>query len=122
MIDTEKLWKREYPSAECRKGDVAIRASFSYIGEGYYGDYDATDEDDVPLLRFDVHLMSFANEEWQEDEWMYLESRCTCIPAESSDDHIREMAEKIAREIVDFMVDHPDGSIRHLCDEFTSLS
>lgn len=117
MNNIDNLMEHVYPSAECREGNIVIRVSFSYIGEGYNGDYDSTDPEDAPLLRFDVEQMSFATEEWQ-----YLESRCTCIPVDSSDDHVREMAEKMAREIVDFMVDHPNDSISHLCDKFTYLS
>ena len=53
------------------KGDVEV--SFCFLNEGWEGDYDPTDPDDVPLLRFDVS-------KWDKNcnEWSAVEDASYC--------------------------------------------
>lgn len=62
-----------------------LRVSWVELGEGYDGDYDETDEEDVELLRFDVHQKV-------DGEWVEVEdcSFCTHFPvAASSEEQAR---------------------------------
>lgn len=59
------------------------RVVFVNLGEGYRGDYDPQDPEDVNLLRVDVH-------EWAPllQAWLLPQdfSACTCIPADETDE------------------------------------
>lgn len=51
--------------------DEKVKVIWDYIGEGYNGDYNRFDKNDVPLLRLDVYLKD------DFDEWHKKESVCT---------------------------------------------
>ena len=57
------------------------KAEFIDIGEGYNGEYDPTDPNDVALLRFDVY-------ELVDGEWETIDdtSYCTAMPVDTPDD------------------------------------
>lgn len=74
-------------------------AELSFIGEGYNGEYDPSDPDDVPLLRFDLYEMI-------DGAWEALDdcSYCTALPATVSEyvvgqalDHILNATEGVER-------------------------
>lgn len=65
-----------------------VRVEFVELGEGYNGEYDESDPQDVELLRFDVHVhQSVPGARYDEDchegnltGWYYVDSYCTNIP------------------------------------------
>ena len=64
---------------EITKGNVKV--CWVELGEGFNGDYDPEDPDDIELLRFDVmHLV--------DGEWLYVESAsyCTLFPVQADAD------------------------------------
>ena len=67
------------------------RVRWHYEGEGRSGDYDDTDENDVPLLRFSCEWLDACG------EWLELEggSYCTQMPISSSLDHLLQGAARI---------------------------
>jgi hypothetical protein len=59
------------------------KVTLCFIGEGYNGEYDPSDPEDAPLLRFDIYEL--INGEW---EAMDDASYCTGIRADSEPDVI----------------------------------
>lgn len=63
------------------------RACFTDIGEGYEGDYDASDPDDAPLYRLDVNVAAaYAEQTWAEETddpaWVYPSDGSICTHVE----------------------------------------
>lgn len=64
-----------------------VKIDWVELGEGFDGDYDEDDPDDVELLRFDVFVKGYAaannfvTNEDRGDGWCMLASRCTYAPA-----------------------------------------
>lgn len=111
----------KYPNKVVGNSDLKIRVSLENLGEGYNGDYDPNDPNDKPLLRFDVEQMDFATEEWQEDRWISLESRCTCIPVDAPVERLERFVSELADEVYDLLIDGRD-SLSFLCDKFSYAS
>lgn len=59
--------------------------SFINLGEGYNGDYDEEDPNDVPLLRVDLLIK-------QGTDWDILVSFCTALPADTPYKRLEELA------------------------------
>ena len=70
-----------------------VRIDWTNLGEGYDGDYDPENPDDVNLLRFDVSVANIDKRRWEEVE---DGSYCTQVPAHT---HI----ETLKRILVSFM-------------------
>jgi hypothetical protein len=66
---------------ELIEGNTKIE--LEYIGEGFDGDYDPTDPDDLELLRYTV-----LQRESEDDEWEPVDdgSYCTMLPETLTDD------------------------------------
>ena len=67
------------------------RVEFEDIGEGLSGDYDPTDPDDQPLLRFTTERRNDAGE-WEE---VPDGSYCTLLPTDTAHEALARAAEPI---------------------------
>lgn len=89
--------------------DGLVRVEFINLGEGFDGDYDPTDPEDVNLLRFDSAVRldgSSADERGLEaiDETWGLKadgSYCTYIPADTDPDTLLALARLIADRLAE---------------------
>lgn len=90
-----------------------VKVSFSNLGEGYSGDYDEDDPQDVNLLRFDVYRKIHAR------TWEFVDdaSYCTLMPAGTNMAILKEAL----RHIMDFVEDSvTDGySIKKVCERLS---
>lgn len=76
------------------RGDIKIE--FEHIGEGWSGDYDPDDPDDVRLLRFTVYKIDFG-------EWSPIDdaSYCTMLPVDTPKKSLHK-ALKLIMDIIYF--------------------
>ena len=70
-----------------------VRIDWVNLDEGFDGDYDPENPDDVNLLRFDVSIANLDNHSWEEVE---DGSYCTQVPADTN-------TETLKRILVSFM-------------------
>jgi hypothetical protein len=92
------------------RGDIKIE--FEDLGEGWSGDYDPDDPDDVALLRFTVYRLDFG--EWQQvDDASY----CTLFPADSSEE-LQKKALELLMDQVYFEL-QTSGSIKKTCEQLS---
>lgn len=89
-----------------------VGVSLSYIGEGFSGDYDPSDPNDLPLLRFTVYRAD--GDEYTDD----AESYCTSLPATISEDDGNLIVEAIHREVSSHM---DDGMLHRICENLSYL-
>lgn len=97
--------------------DGLVRVDLDWEGEGIDGDYDGTDPDDVPLLRYGISR-KFTNECKNENfsyltgedfhgreigEWLYVEdsSYCTQLPIDAPREQLIEAAQFILSYVED---------------------
>jgi hypothetical protein len=87
------------------------RVTLSYIGEGYYGDYDPTSPDDERLLRFDI-------DEWNDGEWEPVPdgSYCTGLTA----DLPAEVWVKAALEVLERT--HDRLNVKRIAEELSHMN
>jgi hypothetical protein len=93
------------------------------IGEGWSGDYDPDDPDDIALLRFDVLELQQVHEPTHADddeahEWVAMDdaSYCTMMPADSSEADLRRAAEIIMDAT------YGNTNIKKICEELSWIS
>lgn len=94
-----------------------VKVEWVNIGEGICGDYDASNPEDIELLRFYVSIREGETEEWQDVEDA---SYCTNFPV-NSDDTVKSKAlklimKRIYRKVV------TGGSIKKICEELSHIS
>ncbi len=82
------------------------------LGEGWNGDYNPDDKDDMELLRFDVSYLD-DNGEWQEVD---NASYCTQFPVKASEAEKSKGLELIMREVGE---DVGVKSIKRRCEELS---
>lgn len=75
------------------------RATWEYIGEGWSGDYDPEDPEDIPLLRFSVDR--HVDSEFLEWEGMDNASYCTRMPIDSNREHLERGLNIVLDEVID---------------------
>jgi len=89
------------------------------LGEGWNGDYDPSDPEDTPLLRFDVlqlaDVFDNPNADPVDETWEQMDdaSYCTQMPADSSDDILRRAAELIMNAT------YGKSNIKKICEELS---
>jgi len=108
QVSTRK-WQREF-------NEGLFRVELESIGEGYNGDFDPSDPNDVELLRFSVD-----QRETLDDDWTGVEnaSYCTELPADIDD----ETAEKALTNIIDAAGDAlREGTHKRLCEKLSWMS
>lgn len=84
------------------------KVELEHIGEGYNGDYDPTDPEDAPLIRFTVY---------DGDEPVDRGSYCTNVTACASQNALWKFAEDMAR-VLQPIIDS-EGSVKTLCENFS---
>lgn len=96
-----------------------VRIDWVNLGEGYDGDYDPENPDDVNLLRFDVFKFDTKTNEWTEVE---DGSYCTQIPANADHATLRRILTSFMNEIYD-EVTSQYGKAKRTCEmlSWTSL-
>ena len=91
-----------------------IRVHLDYSGEGYHGDYDPSDEDDKPLLRYSI-------EQKIEGEWQWLKnaSYCTDLTTDLTKEQAKDALLYLAKKA------HPSiekGYWKRVCEELSWVS
>tara|TARA_R110002051_G_scaffold251722_1_gene311084 strand:- start:53 stop:409 length:357 start_codon:yes stop_codon:yes gene_type:complete len=91
------------------------------IGEGWSGDYNPDDPEDVALLRFDVLELTKVDglfSDSPELEWEVLDdaSYCTQMPADTSEADLRRAAEIIMDAT------YGQTNIKKICEELSWIS
>ena len=100
--------------AECC--DDEVKVEWAYIGEGYNGDYDPSDPDDVELLRFYVYHID-------DGEWVEVEdaSYCTNMPLRADQSIIEASLLALFDRFSDALGDWPYCSVKKLGEEVRGL-
>lgn len=96
-----------------QKGNVVIE--WVELGEGWCGDYDPNDPDDVEMLRFDAYI---AGHEWEDGYPTY--SYCTSFPVSSSPE-VREAGLKYLMEHL-YEPMSKGERCRHLAEEMSWIN
>ena len=88
---------------EVEEGDVKV--VFTYLGEGISGDYDREDEDDMPMLRFDIFEREYVDDGREHPDWNWIEvdsgSYCTEVCIDTPKEILEEMAQYILDNVKD---------------------
>ena len=106
----DKFSKNEYQLPVITRGVVKIE--WVNLGEGYDGDYDPENPDDVNLLRFDVSKK--VNGEWTEVE---DGSYCTQVPSRTNHDTLRRILTSFMNEIYDDVISV--GKAKRACERLS---
>ena len=112
-MNQDTFSRNEYRLPCITRGDVMIE--WVNLGEGYDGDYDEENPDDVNLLRFDVSKK--VNGEWVEVE---DGSYCTQVPARTNHDTLRRILASFMNEIYDDVVSV--GKAKRTCERLSWTS
>lgn len=96
-----------------------VHVELEWIGEGYNGDYQPTDPEDAPLLRFTVSKIHTVNDNTYHEP-VDDASYCTCITT-NADIYKLDFA---TRTIMDAVFDKvvKGESVKRICEELSSLS
>lgn len=97
-MEPDAFFENEYYLPALVRNDVKIE--WVNLGEGYDGDYDKDNPEDVNLLRFDVSV--FKDGEWHEVE---DGSYCTQVPATTN----KKLLEKILASFMNYIYDDVVG-------------
>ncbi len=96
------------PLAVCEHHQRGIKVEVEYIGEGLSGDFDASDPNDIPMVRFRV--FDYLREP---DDYEY-DSYCTQIPATMPLKMMESFACALAQRLAD-----TDEGWKHLLQEWS---
>lgn len=90
-----------------------VKIEWVNLGEGYDGDYDETNPDDVNFLRFDVSRLD------DNDAWVEVPdgSYCTQMPANSPHQILRTGLRIIMDNIYDDVSNH--GKAKKICEKLS---
>jgi hypothetical protein len=104
-----------YAYDELTRGDVMVQ--LEYIGEGYVGEYDPSDPNDVPLLRF--YVRKRVDDPNDPDGWEDVDdaSYCTLLPSTISDEVRQACLTYIMDRVYEPLMS--GGSIKHICAELS---
>lgn len=113
----EKFYKELHTHrASVVSKDKLVRVDLDWsCGEGISGDYQGPEEDDIPLLRFDVFRKSGRSWEIVDDA-----SYCTQIPAYTSKKEIKRLAAYLLKEVEDGVAS--GVSIKKLCEDLSWIN
>lgn len=114
--DTCDLQIEFYPDDETPvsiSNDIT-RADWYNAGEGWSGDYDPEDPDDINLLRFDIYKNLSPDSE--EDYWETVEdaSYCTRVPANATLENLTKLLYIIFKEYDNVLSSDPEASVKKL--------
>lgn len=99
------------------KDDIDVKVEFCNLNEGYEGEYNHDDPEDVNLLRFDISKRMDGEQDWSE---IPDSSYCTQIPAHSSFDTLEKALDMIMDEIFYAVVE--GNSIKKACERMSWIS
>jgi hypothetical protein len=93
--------------------DDTIKVAWAFCDEGKWGEYDPDDENDAPLLRFDVSYK-------RDGEWEPCDdaSYCTNVCEDTDKAVLRRLLEDILTE-VDGKVDEHGHGIKKVCEQLS---
>lgn len=94
-----------------------VRIDWVNLGEGYDGDYDPENPDDVNLLRFDVSINNPKSRTWDE---VPDGSYCTQVPAKTDHSTLRRILTSFMNEIYDDVVSV--GKAKRACERLSWTS
>lgn len=95
------------------KGTVSVE--FSELGEGFFGEYNPRDCNDVELLRF--YVQEFIDCEWYDvDDSSY----CTQLPVETTDEQRKKALQIIMDEVYEPVTQ--GKSIKKICEKLSWIS
>ena len=99
--------------------DGFVRVQFEEIGEGFSGDYNPNDPNDIELLRFYVSV-DFGNGEFEDlDDASY----CTCFPVSASqelqDKAVQFIMDKVYQIIYDGYPSKDSKNVKKLCEKLS---
>jgi len=104
-----------------------VKVIFEDIGEGWNGDYNPDDPDDVSLYRFDVFAHESLKNEYAEDSmiedgygFMLDSSYCTQMPTNTPKPIMDMALKRIMEEVKDAVID--GYSIKKICEGLSWLS
>jgi hypothetical protein len=66
-----------HPLPHLENNNKTVRIEWVDLGEGKDGDYDSTDPNDIPYLRFDVYKWNYFSHDWDTPD---SSSYCTRVP------------------------------------------
>ena len=92
-----------------------FRVDWYNCGEGFNGDYNPEDPNDINFLRFDVYYMN--DGQWEEVEDA---SYCTTVPATESPIRLKNLLEGILHEYS--LTDYPNCSVKKLGESLSWIS
>ena len=110
MKNQDALFENEYYLPSIIRGNVRI--DWVNLDEGFDGDYDPENPDDVNLLRFDVSM--FKNGEWVE---VPDGSYCTQVPAKTDKGTLSRILVSFMNEIYDDVVSV--GKAKRTCERLS---
>lgn len=89
-----------------------VKVLVEWMGEGWDGDYDGNNPNDVPFLRFSVS-------KWHGDFWEAIDdsSYCTLLPATIDGDMAMEAAKQILSRVEATVLE--GGSIKKICEKLS---
>jgi len=102
-----------------------LRVDWYNADEGWNGDYDPEDPDDVNLLRFDVYVMR-EPEPWDDsdDGWRAVDdaSYCTQMPANTKPEILERALRRLFAEYEDALESDHDCSVKKLGESLSWIS
>lgn len=107
----------EYPDGPNQLTSGNVRVAWTELGEGYSGEYDPTDPDDVELLRFDVLSRSVEVGEW---EFVEEGSFCTEVPVTATPEQRAALLRVLMDEFEPFVVS--GRSVKGVSERMSRLS
>lgn len=92
-----------FEEMEAVSKDGQFKVVWEWIGEGNSGDYDPSNLDDVPLLRFSCYVKDTEADMNEEDSWTQIDdaSYCTNMPLTTPRADLRTALDSILREVED---------------------
>lgn len=88
-----------------------VGVGWTYLNEGYDGDYDPNDPDDKPLLRFDV---------WCDDFEVLDASYCTHVPATTDRATLQRMLSHIMNAVFENV--HQGKGVKKICERLSWIN
>ncbi len=101
-----------YEAVLARHASPALAVELLWLGEGHHGDFDATDSDDAPLVRFDAELRH------ADGNWRHLTSWCTSLDARSPQHLLDAAARHIHGRLIDAVL---SDAVKRTALELTHL-
>lgn len=99
-----------------------FKVILEYIGEGFNGDYDPKDPNDVPLVRFSCFIKNLRDDNNNiNPDWQYIDdtSYCTLLPVYSAKSTLYRAAGVIMENLIS---GYDDGTLKRKMESMSWLS